>query len=105
KNPSQDLLYPRIHTSRFTHNQVPSTWWLRDASFLRLKNASIGYNFSPELLKRWTGREIKFRVYLLGYNLLTWSDIDLWDPEAGGASSGFSYPQSKSYTLGIELNL
>jgi hypothetical protein len=45
------------------------------------------------------------RVYLMGYNLYVWDDVKYWDPEMGNRNKGMSYPMSRSFTFGLELNL
>jgi TonB-linked SusC/RagA family outer membrane protein len=102
-NPSQDVLFPRIRTSTFYNNSVPSTWWIRDASFLRLKTAELGYDLPKKILDR-----IKLdnaRVYIQGYNLFTVDHIKFWDPEQGNANAGVTYPQSRTFTFGLQLSL
>ena len=44
------------------------------------------------------------RVYLLGHNLHIWDHFKLWDPEMGNRNKGNSYPMSRTFTLGLELN-
>jgi TonB-linked SusC/RagA family outer membrane protein len=102
-NPSQDVLYPRIRTSANANNQAASTWWARDAGFLRLKTAELGYS----LPKKWMERAkiSNAKLYMQGYNLLTWDNIKYWDPEQGNLNSGVTYPQSRSFTFGLELSL
>lgn len=46
----------------------------------------------------------KVRVYFVGTNLLTFSKFKLWDPELGSAT-GKNYPLSRTYSLGVSLNL
>lgn len=90
-NQDPDATYPRLaHTTGFENNQQLSTFWLRDGSFLRLKNAEIGYTF-------------KFmRAYLSGTNLLTFSPFKYWDPEIGGGN-GLSYPLQRVVSLGLQF--
>jgi TonB-linked SusC/RagA family outer membrane protein len=103
KNPDYQPLMPRLHTSNSNNgNRVASTWWLRDASFLRLKNAEIGYNFSTRLLSRTKLKTA--RIYLMGYNLALWDKIKFWDPETGNNTAGNAYPNSRIFTLGLELS-
>jgi TonB-linked SusC/RagA family outer membrane protein len=97
----QNVLLPRIRTGAFINNSTGSTWWQRDASFLRLKTAELGYNLPKRFMDR-LGMS-KGRVYLLGYNLLTWDKIKFWDPEQGSDNAGITYPQSRSFTLGAEI--
>ena len=64
---------------------------LRDGSFLKLKNAEIGYTTKY------------FRVYINGNNLLTFSEFDLWDPEMG-ANGYYKYPTQRVFNVGIQFN-
>lgn len=101
ENPSQNVLFPRMHSSSNFNNRAPSTWWLRDASFLRLKNIELGYNLTKRYAQKF-GMQAA-RIYLMGYNLAVWDDIKLWDPEMGNKNDGMAYPLSRTFTLGIEL--
>ncbi|RFZ94653.1 TonB-dependent receptor [Mucilaginibacter conchicola] len=98
---NQDLyaLYPRLGTTRATveNNLQPSTWWLRDGSFLRLKSVELGYTLPARLTK--SIRMSNLRIYTNGFNLLTWSPFKMWDPELGG--NGFAYPIQKVFNLGV----
>jgi TonB-linked SusC/RagA family outer membrane protein len=97
-------LMPRLHASNTNaaNNRIGSTWWLRDASFLRLKNAEIGYNFTTRLLSK---AKVKTgRIYLMGYNLALWDKIKFWDPETGNNAAGNAYPNSRIFTLGAEIS-
>lgn len=103
ENPSQDVVYPRLHTGYGNSiNDEPSTWWLRDGSFLRLKNAEIGYVLPEKALKAIKLHGL--RVYLLGENLAVWDHVKFWDPEQGNRNKGVSYPMSHSFTLGVEID-
>ncbi|HTG55284.1 MAG TPA: hypothetical protein VL943_03365, partial [Niabella sp.] len=45
------------------------------------------------------------RAYIMGYNLHVWDNIKIWDPEMGDRNKGISYPMSRTFTLGLEVNL
>lgn len=100
-NPSQNVMFPRLHSSTFTNNEAASTWWQRDASFIRLKNVEIGYNFNEKTLRKIGIQAL--RVYFQGNNLCVWDDIKMWDPELGNSNNGFAYPLSRSFTLGLDF--
>ncbi len=102
-NPSQDVMFPRLHSVGFVNNQVASTWWLRDASFIRLKNIELGYRFPKKMLRK-IGFETG-RIYVMGNNIAVWDSIKMWDPEIGNANEGLNYPIPRSYTIGLEFNL
>ena len=100
-NPSPDAEYPRFSTETPANNLRASTYWQKDMSFLRLKNAELGYT----LPKKWT-KKIGIstaRIYLQGVNLLTFSAFKLWDPELE-SSYGNVYPLTRNVSLGLNLN-
>ena len=66
-----------------------SSYWLRNGSFLRLKNIEIGYQIPKKFLSK-IGFEAA-RIYLMGYNLAVWDHIKYFDPEAGNANAGLNY--------------
>jgi TonB-linked SusC/RagA family outer membrane protein len=102
---NQDLYaqYPRlgISTTAIANNLQSSTWWLRDASFIRLKSVEIGYTIPKKLSSRL--KLTNLRVYFNGLNLYTWSPFKMWDPEQGG--NGFAYPIQKVFNVGVNVNL
>ena len=79
-NPSQDVEVPRLSPSAsYNMNYENSTWWLRDTSYLRLKNVQLSYS----LPKKWV-QAIHFTgasIFLQGVNLLTFTKFKLWDVE------------------------
>ena len=101
ENPNVNAPYPRLSLENVTNNQQASTYWQRDMSFLRLKNAEIGYTL-PKSLTQKAGLSTT-RVYIQGVNLLTISKFKLWDPELA-TSNGSAYPNIRSLSLGINLN-
>ena len=101
ENPSQDVMFPRMHSESNSNTRAPSTWWMRDASFLRLKNVELGYNFTKSMLKNTFVQAA--RVYVMGYNLAVWDDIKMWDPEMGNGNDGMKYPLPRTFTVGVEV--
>ncbi|MBR1575105.1 MAG: TonB-dependent receptor [Bacteroidales bacterium] len=93
--------YPRFSVETPANNQIASTYWQKNMSFLRLKNAELGYTFP----KKWTGKAgiSTARIYLQGVNLLTFSRFKLWDPELESAY-GNVYPLTRNISLGLNLN-
>lgn len=101
-NEDVNAKYPRLTYGNNSNNNRASTYWLRDGSYMRLKNVEIGYT----LPKTWTMRlrVQSMRIYVMGTNLLTFSSFKLWDPELG-SSTGQEYPLSRTYTVGLTLSL
>ena len=101
-NPRADAWYPRMTANATTNdnNYVNSTHWLKDGSYLRLKQASLGYTLEN---KKLMDKGIEYLYfYLSGQNLLTFSKFKLWDPELG--SNGAKYPLSRMVTLGMRVS-
>src|SRR5690606_22567951 len=90
ENPSQDVFWPRLGNLAVENNAQRSTWWLRDMSFLRLKNIEIGYVFPRHLTEHIGVRSC--RLFLRGSNVMTFSKFKLWDPELE-TTDGVKYPQ------------
>lgn len=101
QNPSQNVMFPRMHSNNFQNNTAASTWWLRDAGFLRLKNIELGYNFDKKLLKKLNIEALRF--YIQGNNLYVWDRIKMWDPEQGNNNGGFPYPLNRTFTFGLDF--
>lgn len=101
ENPSQDVFWPRLTSSKSNNNERESTWWLRNMSSLRMKNVELGYNFPQRtLLPNFIESA---RVYISGSNLLQFSGFDLWDPEVG-STNGLKYPIMKSVSVGLNVS-
>ncbi len=93
--------FPRLTYGNNTNNNRNSTFWLADASFLRLKTVEIGYT----LPKRWTEKISmnNFRISVIGDNLYVWDKVKLWDPEQA-SDNGAVYPLTRSYTLVLQMS-
>jgi TonB-linked SusC/RagA family outer membrane protein len=79
-----------------------STYWLYDASYLRMKNITLGYNFPKELVKRIGLKDL--RLYVASDNLLTFTKYPNADPERTSSSGRFSaYPQLRTFALGAKV--
>lgn len=91
--------WPRYSAYRNYNNTQVSTWWMRDGSFLRLKQIELGYTL-PNI---WTEKFhiANFRLYVTGTNLFSWSHFKMWDPEMG--SSGLNYPIQRTFNIGVNV--
>ncbi len=97
-NPNVYAFWPRLSTMPVSNNEQQSTWWLRDGSFLRLKQIEAGYNIDG-----WQKIGLQnCRIYLTLENLFVLSKFKLWDPEMGRA--GLGYPPNRRYNIGIQLS-
>ena len=85
-------------------NYQPSTFWTKDASYIRLKNAEIGYTIPAPLLKR-VGINY-MRLYINGSNLLTWDSLlPGADPESLAATKTNSDPYPVTRTINFGFNV
>lgn len=93
---------PRASKNSMSWNSEPSTLWLRDASYLRLKTVSLSYTFQNKMWLKPLGIK-SLELSLTGYNLLTFSPMDILDPESLATNNG-GYPLVKNYSLGLNVN-
>tara|TARA_R110002126_G_scaffold72364_1_gene180913 strand:- start:89033 stop:92116 length:3084 start_codon:yes stop_codon:yes gene_type:complete len=93
--------YPRMTLNGSANNSKDSDFWLRDASYLRLRNLEIGYNLKNSYLKSIGINN--FRLFINGSNLITISELDITDPEARTANDS-QYPLTKLYNFGVRVN-
>ena len=100
-NPRQDVFWPRLSKALNEINTQASTWWLRDMSYLRLRNVELSYDLPQKTIDR-IGMQ-KLQLFVRGNNLLTFSDFKLWDPELG-TTDGLKYPLMKSVSVGFNIN-
>ena len=91
--------WPRLSNQSVENNNQKSTWFMQDATFLRLKSVEVGYTVPQMLTKKVKVQNL--RVYVSGTNLLCWSKFKLWDPEMAG--NGLGYPIQRVINVGINL--
>lgn len=95
-----NALYPRISGTPSANNTQPSSWFLRNDSYIRLKSAEFGYTFSNKLL----GNSIRsLRVYVAGQNIFTWvpGAKETFDPE--NSTFNQNYYQQQVFTAGVNV--
>lgn len=73
---------------------------IRDASFVRFRNLTAGYTFTPKN----NGSIRSVRVWGQGQNLYTWTKWTGFDPEESNNIATYEFPNPKTYTLGIDVN-
>lgn len=102
-NPNGSM--PRALTTWVQNNpgSTPSDFWIQDASYLRMKNITLGYNIPKSVLSRIGLKGAK--VYYSGQNLLTFTGFAKgFDPEAPAGTRGNYYPQVKTNVFGLNVN-
>ena len=110
---NKDAALPATFTNSAvnSNNSRYSSFWLKDGTYLRLKNLNISYRF-PESWIDPLGIQ-SLRMYMAGSNILTFDRLGIFseafDPEGAsggfGSQSGRSYPLHKTFSLGIDLSL
>ena len=93
--------YPRPSIDYSNNNSRGSTFWMRNAAYLRLKSVNIGYSFNNLVWMK--KRNMKLRIFAAAMNLLTWSPFKEFDPELGDGT-GRSYPQQRNISLGVNFS-
>ncbi|HAN77407.1 MAG TPA: hypothetical protein DCQ31_06360, partial [Bacteroidales bacterium] len=88
------------------YNYLPSTHFIYDASFIRLRNLTLGYNLPKNLIQFMHAES--FNIYLSGTNLITFTKFTGYSPEilGGPIDSGLdygNYPVASLYSAGIRL--
>ena len=97
-----DASYPRLSTQSSVNNVLPSDFWKRDASYIRLKNLQLSYSLPRKALERIRMADI--RVFFSASNVFTLSTLSKLgiDPEAPSVNNGY-YPQQRVFSLGASL--
>jgi TonB-linked SusC/RagA family outer membrane protein len=98
KKPGDNAILPKFDASRgFSSKDI------QDASYLRLRNVNIGYNFPKEIMTH-----LKFvqgiQVFAQAQNLHTWTKWKSFDPENNYGDGRFDYPSARTYTFGLNVN-
>ena len=100
-NPTNE--YPAMYRSDYKPvTGTKSTYHLKDASYFRLKNLNVGFNFPKDLCQKIRMKAL--RVYLSGDNLFTITDYPGLDPErVGSGRFADALPQLRIYSAGIKI--
>jgi TonB-linked SusC/RagA family outer membrane protein len=95
--------YPALHWSVNENNHRSSTFFLKDASYVRLKNLEIGYTFKKLRMLSAAGLSA-VRIFANGQNLYTWDKVGgNFDPEIP-SGNGAVYPQQKAFNFGLSVD-
>lgn len=97
---AQTATLPRASISSMSKNSEISSLWIKDASYLRLRNIRVGYNIKSSFLK--TVGVKNMNVFAVGYNLITFDKLGVLDPEIRTQGKP-TYPIMKVYSLGVNI--
>ncbi len=108
---NSDATVPIQETQRtVSTNQVPNSFFVEDADYLRLRNVRLGYSLPSALVQQVGANQV--RLYVQGSNLLTFTNYSNPEPEIGGSdaedvtSFGIdegAYPTPRQYRVGVNL--
>lgn len=96
--------YPVAFNDSDNRNNIPADFWLRDASFFRLKSLEVSYVLPEESLSRFGVSNVRF--YAGGTNLFSIDHMKKYnlDPETDN-KTGVNYPQTRIYRIGVSIQL
>lgn len=96
----EKITYPRLTSASSSRSQKPNDFFIMDRSYIRLKNAEIGYTLPQRLSKRVGAQKI--RVYANGQNIFVWDKLltKSFDPEQG---SNLSIPIVRVFNFGANI--
>lgn len=87
----------------------PSSFWVEDGSYVRIRNVSLGYTFDENVLQRLRMKGL--RVYVTGQNLYTFTNYPGYDPETSSEGAGLSrggdylgYPAARTFIAGLNVS-
>ena len=96
----ENATYPSLSPSTSEQNHRFSTFWLKDGSYLRLKNVQLGYTLPQRISKKFGMSNLRF--YVTATNLFTISEFKEYDPESNDGD-GSAYPQMSQYSMGLSI--
>jgi TonB-dependent starch-binding outer membrane protein SusC len=85
--------------------QIASSYYVEDGSYLRLRTVSLGYRLPKDLTKKLGFKSLRFN--LIGNNLITWTNYTGWDPEVNfnnpllSGLDRIAYPRARNFTLSL----
>ncbi len=98
---NRNAAFPRLTWGDSGNNYQHSSFWMKDASYLRLKNIQLGYNIPSKIINAMNIDQLRF--YINGQNLFTldnfWHGYDVETP----VGTGTNYPQVKIFSLGVDV--
>lgn len=92
--------YPAVIAGNNPNNYQLSTLYMRDASYIKLKNAEIGYSLPSEIVRKVNIQNVRF--FINGANLLCFDNIKIVDPEFVSVVGG--YPQQRVFNFGAQVD-
>ena len=100
ENPNPNARFPRFAFNA-SNNQTNSSFWMKNAAYLRVKNVQLGYTLPKQMTQKLSIQKLRF--YVSGQNILTFDNFwEYFDVEAP-VGAGDYYPQMKSFCMGVDI--
>lgn len=96
-----DARFPRLSYGTNLNNNRPSTHWLANGAYLRLKTVEVGYTLPVKWARKIAMNS--FRASVIADNLHVWDKVKLWDPEQA-SGNGAGYPLTRSFTFTLQMS-
>lgn len=106
--PGDVAIYPRPYNDEFNNARMANSFYLENASFIRLQNVRFSYDFPKNWIRR--AKLDKLNVYFFMNNLFTWTDYSGFDPEFSSnnplqiGKDTYRYPRRREFGLGLSAN-
>jgi hypothetical protein len=92
---------PSVNAANFDLGTDFSDKWLKDASYVRLRNFSFGYNFDKKTLEKSFITALK--LFIQAENLYTWTKWRGFDPDFGATANVGSFPTPRTVSFGVNV--
>ena len=108
KYPGDNALYPRPFNDEYNNGRMGNSFYLEDASFVRLSNVRLSYDLPQTLSKKLFMKRLN--VYFFANNVLTWTNYSGFDPEFSTSNplqigkDSYRYPRKREFGVGFNAN-
>lgn len=106
--PGDKALYPRPFNDDYNNGRMGNSFYLEDASFIRLQNVRIGYDVPKEWISKLMLKNVN--IYAFVNNALTWTNYSGFDPEFSTnnplqlGKDTYRYPRKREFGIGFSAN-
>ena len=107
-HPGDQAIYPRPYNDDYNNARMGNSFYLEDASFIRLQNVRIAYDLPENWIKKLMLKNIN--IYAFVNNALTWTNYSGFDPEFSTSNplqvgkDSYRYPRKREYGIGFSAN-
>ena len=106
--PGDNAIYPRPFNDEYNNGRMGNSFYLEDASFIRLSNVRLSYDFPQTIAKKLFMKRLN--VYFFANNVLTWTNYSGFDPEFSTSNplqigkDSYRYPRKREFGVGFNAN-